>query len=82
MKHALIPLLVILYAFAIPQGAMAAFVFNPTLTMKSYRPPPSPKARKLTEVRQNAGGGGAAKVETEGVVFPMFGMNKRDFHTP
>jgi hypothetical protein len=66
---------------AISQGATAAPVFNPSLTMYGTRhstTPPLVKASnvKVRETRQQADYRGATKIEVEDAAFPMISMNK------
>jgi len=89
MKQTLWTLLVIGGVLAAPQGAMAVFVFNPTLTMHQAYHSPTPPLAKATipgatdrtarhqgEARRPAEGPGAGQVEIENVAFPRFGMNE------
>ena len=84
MKYTLAALLVISGVLAAPQGAMAVFVFNPTLTMyEAHRSSaPSlvtaqvPAATDQTEARHPTENTGVDKVGVEKLAFPKFGMNE------
>ena len=81
MKQTLKVVLVIGGLLAIFQGATAASVFNPSLTMYEIRrsaKSPLVKTPNL-EVRKSmhqAGCRGTAKIESEDATFPMISMNK------
>ena len=84
MKHTLLALLVVGGVVAVSHEAMAAFVFNPTLTMhhRTHHSPP-PRVAKAAisnavkqQTRQQAKDNEVEKVDIKNFAFPLFGMNK------